>query len=75
MFNVLDPYASLEQRLVEVRESILSARRVEWNASQMDHARGVFGAERILNGLYAEEDAICAELNRRNSDGPYDALS
>ena len=62
MFNALDPDATPEQRLDEIAQAIHSARTLEWNASQMNDARGVFAADRILNDLYAERDAIVAEL-------------
>ena len=62
MFNALDPDATPEQRLDEIKAAIHSARTLEWNASQMNDARGVFAAGRILDGLYAERDAIVAEL-------------
>jgi hypothetical protein len=61
-FTALDPNATPEQRLREIAEAIHSARTLEWNASQMNDARGVFAAGRILDGLYAERDAIVASL-------------
>lgn len=50
------------ERLAEITEAIDNARRLQWNASQMNDARGVFAAERILEGLWAERDAIVASL-------------
>jgi hypothetical protein len=61
-FTALDPDASIEERIAEISERILDARRVQWNASQMNDARGVFATERILDGLYAERDALVAQL-------------
>jgi hypothetical protein len=61
-FTALDPDASIRERLREIGEAIHSARTVQWNASQMNDARGVFATERILDGLYAERDAIVADL-------------
>ena len=61
-FTALDPNATPEQRLAELKDAIHSARTLQWNASQMHNARGVFAAERILDDLYAERDAIVAEL-------------
>lgn len=49
-------------RLDEIKAAIHSARTLEWNASQANDARGVFAAGRILDDLYAERDAIVAEL-------------
>ena len=48
------------ERVAQIDESIHSARVLQWNASQMHNARGVFRAERILEQLYAERDAIVA---------------
>lgn len=46
------------ERIADLDEHILHARRVQWNASQMNRASGVFAAERILESLYVERDAI-----------------
>lgn len=62
MFTALDPDASIRERLAELADAIDSAKRVQWNASQMNDARGVFATERILDGLYAERDAIVADV-------------
>ena len=49
-------------RLDEIKAAIHSARTLEWNASQMNDARGVFAAGRILDDLYAERDEIVAQM-------------
>lgn len=42
----------------ELREQLYNARVLQWNASQMRRAKGVFKMEREIK-------AICRELNRR----------
>jgi hypothetical protein len=69
MFTALDPNATPAERVADLDARILDARRVEWNASQMNRAAGVFAAERILKGLYAERDAIVAEHPTADYDG------
>ena len=57
------------ERVADLDESIHSARVLQWNASQMHNARGVFRAERILEALYAERDAIVAAHPAADRDG------
>jgi hypothetical protein len=57
------------ERVADLDESIHSARVLQWNASQMHNARGVFRAERILEQLYAERDAIVAAHPSADHDG------
>lgn len=52
--------ADAAQRLVQVYDAIHSAKRVQWLASQTRDAGAVFRAERILENLYAECDALAA---------------
>jgi hypothetical protein len=61
-FTAIDPDATPKQRLAELADAIHSARTLQWNASQANNARGVFAAERILDGLFAERDAIVKSL-------------
>ena len=69
MFTALDLNTPPAERVADLDERILDARRVEWNASQMNRAAGVFAAGRILDGLYAERDAIVAEHPTADYDG------
>jgi hypothetical protein len=48
------------ERIADLDESILSARRLAWNASQMGNAASFGRVDRILTGLYTERDAIVA---------------
>lgn len=52
--------ANYAERVADIDESIYSARMLQWNASQMHNAGGVFRAERILEALYTERDGIVA---------------
>jgi len=56
------PMNNSNPRLDEIKAAIHSARTLEWNASQMNDARGVFAAGRILDDLYAERDEIVAQM-------------
>jgi hypothetical protein len=47
-------------RIVQVLDSIQDAKRLQWNASQMRRAAGVFAMERTLEGLYTELDGLTA---------------
>lgn len=69
MFTALPADMTPAERVAEIDERILDARRVEWNASQMNRAAGVFAAGRILDGLYAERDAIVAAHPAADYDG------
>lgn len=55
-FNVVsnDPTT----RLVELADSILETRKLEWNASQMRAASSVFRLGRILDAQIAERNAL-----------------
>jgi hypothetical protein len=68
MFTALNNLTPAE-RVAELDESIHSAKLVQWNASQMHRASGVFAAERILDGLYRERDAIVALHPAADHDG------
>ena len=48
------------ERVADLDESILSARRLAWNASQMGDAASFGRVDRILTNLYEERDAIVA---------------
>lgn len=59
-FTAIDFNATPAERVADLDARILDARRVQYNASQMRRSAGVFAAESILEGLYAERDAITA---------------
>lgn len=54
----------IAERLSSLESSILDARRLLWNASQIGDAGAVFRADRILENLIAERDGLTA-LRRR----------
>lgn len=68
MFTALNNLTPAE-RVADIDASIHSARTLQWNASQMHNARGVFAAERILDDLYRERDAIVAMHPTADHDG------
>lgn len=57
------------ERVAELDESILSARRLAWNASQMGDAASFGRVDRILDGLYRERDGIVAAHPTADYDG------
>lgn len=68
MFTALNGLTPAE-RVAELDESILSARRLAWNASQMGDAASFGRVDRLLDGLYAERDAIVAAHPAADYDG------
>lgn len=49
---------SIAQRVADLEDSILSARRLAWNASQIGDAAAFGRVDRILTELYAERDGL-----------------
>jgi hypothetical protein len=48
----------ISERIADLEERILDARRLAWNASQMGDAAGFGRIDRILDALYAERDGL-----------------
>lgn len=47
-----------EQQIQILKVQILNAKQIQWNASQMRRASGVFAAQRELETLYRKLDAL-----------------
>lgn len=58
----------------ELREAYLAAKRLQYNASLMRRAGGVFAMERELEAVWAEADRRGIALMRPELDRPESAL-
>lgn len=68
-FTAVNTTANPAERVADIDEAVLDARRLAWNASNMHDAAGYGRLDRLIEALYTERDAITAVHPRADAEG------